>query len=617
MPRSTLSRRSLLQAAAASLPLLALAESAWPENIPSQPLEEFPYSAVRVTGSRQLAQRENVTQILMGLDEDSLLQPFRQMAGQPAPGVSLGGWYEYKADYNYHHDDAGLSPGSTLGQWISALARLHAATGETSSPFSQRVHRLTSLLNASISADFFARTRFPAYTYDKLVCGLVDAHRLTADPNALATLDNGTAAAQTVLPGRAIDREIQWKLGADLSWMWDESYTLPENLYLASTTGAGSRYRKLAQAYLDDATYFEPLARGVNLLADKHAYSYVNALCSAMQAWFVDGSEMHLRAARNGFNLLQAQSFATGGWGPDELLRKPGSDDLAKSLTASHNGFETPCGGYAHMKLTRYLLRATRDGRYGDSMERVLHNTVLGVLPLQADGRSFYNSDYNDVATKVYSVHRWPCCSGTLPQVVSDYGINTYLHAPGEIWVNLYQPSVLETTVDATSVRIEQMTRYPQEPVILLHVTTSRPVAFALRLRIPAWSSAATLRVNGRPFELSTEDGFTVVSRRWRSGDTVELTLPMALRLEPLAANGGPPNDHLVAVLRGPLVLFLLRDPGETGPARLSREALLQAQQTGPMEWTVASSAGPRRFLPFSEIDDRPYTTYITLTPFS
>ena len=148
------------------------------------------------------------------------------------------------------------------------------------------------------------------------------------------------------------------------------------------------------------------------------------------------------------------------GWGPEELLRKRGYDEIAKSLATTHNHFETPCGSYAHMKLTRYLVRATRDGHYGDSMERVMLNTVLGVLPLQNDGRSFYHSDYNYVAKKTYSNVIWPCCSGTLPQVAADYGINSYFHDPGRVWVNLYQPSVLRWTEGGSAMTLEQIGDY-------------------------------------------------------------------------------------------------------------------------------------------------------------
>ncbi len=580
-----------------------------------RPLAEFGYDQVTVSGRLQMAQRENVTAVLMGLDEDSLMKPFREMAGRPGPGTSLGGWYEYKADYNFHHDDAGLAPGATFGQWMSGLARLYAQTRFGDAPgddaMRARVARWHDLLRKNISSAYFAQSRFAGYDLDKLVCGLMDAHRLASDGAAFTTLGQVTDAALPSLPGHAVDREVQWKLGADLSWMWDETYTLPENLYLVSALGAGDRYRKLAEAYLDDKTYFEPLSRGLNVLADKHAYSYVNALCSAMQAYLVGGSAMHLRAATQGFAMLEQQSFATGGWGPDEVLRKPGYDELAKSLVSTHNSFETACGSYAHMKLTRYLLRATRDGRYGDSMERVMQNTVLGALPLRANGESFYYADYNVIGKRVYSVHRWPCCSGTLPQVVADYGINTYLRETGAVWVNLYQPSTLRWQEGASTLTLEQMGDYPETGEVTLRVTASRPAHFALRLRIPAWAgSDSSLLVNGRPLAIAAQDGFTSVQRTWRTGDIVKLNLAMSLRLEALPANGGPAHPEAVALMWGPLVLFAVREPGETGALELTSEALLHAERTGPREWMVG---GTRRMVPFTDVGERSYTTYLKL----
>ena len=609
-----LSRRQFIRttAVAAAFPVAAFAE-----ETAERPLEEVGYDQVAVHGDVQTALRENVTGILMGFDEASLLKPFLEMAGKPAPGVELGGWYAWRPNYDRHHDDAGFAPGHSFGQWVSAMARLSTAShvgnsGEAS--LGERADRLNSALGACISPAFFASTRFPAYTLDKLVCGLFDGHRLLGDKTAYDTLDRVIDAAKPSLPGHAIDREEQWKIGADISYMWDESFTLPENLLLARKDGANPNCSQLGIDYLLDKTYFEPLSRGVNVLSDKHAYSYVNALCSAMQAWFALGSQMHLEAAKNGFDLLQQQSFATGGWGPEELLRKPGIGDLTKSVVASHNGFETPCGGYAHMKLTRYLLRATRDGMYGDSMEAVLHNAVLGSLPLQASGLSFYNSDYNVMAKRSYSVHQWPCCSGTLPQVVADLGINTYLREPGAVWVNLYQPSVLRWTEHGHAVVLEQTGSYPLESTVKLRITTTGPSDFALKLRIPAWvRHQATLTINGVRSPIAVTGGFTTISRRWRSGDRVELNLPMPLRLEPFPAVDGPLKQPVAALMRGPLVLFAVRTAGETGVLRVPEDALLKAQQSGPATWTVNTPTGTRDFVPFTAIGDRNYTTYVTL----
>src|SRR5665213_525203 len=404
-------------------------------------LQEFGYSDVVLASGPHQKQLEETHDVLMGLSDDSLLKPFRQMAGMSAPGEELGGWYLYDPLYDERHEDAGFAPGSTFGQWVSALARYYAITG--SQDTRERVLRLNRLYAKTISGDFYVKNRFPAYCYDKLVCGLIDSHSFAHDPDAFAILNHTTAAAVPHLPGHAVDREQSWRPGKGNSYRWDESYTMPENLFLAYQRGAGAQYRDFAMQYLDDKTYFDPLAAGENVLGGKHAYSYVNALSSAMQAYMTVGSEKHLRAAKNAFVMLRAQSFATGGWGADELLRAPGSGEVDASLTKSHNSFETPCGSYAHFKLTRYLLRVTHDSHYGDSMEQVMYNTVLGAKPLQPDGRAFYYSDYSFKGRKVYSNHIWPCCSGILPQVATDYRINTYFRDVQGIYVNLYIPSTL------------------------------------------------------------------------------------------------------------------------------------------------------------------------------
>ena len=406
---------------------------------------------------------------------------------------------------------------------------------------------------------------------------------------------------------------VQWSMGKDPSYMWDESYTMPENLYLAANAGAGAGYRRMARAYLEDESFFRPLARGENTLSDRHAYSYMNALCSGMQAYLSDGSTMHLQAAKNAFAMVEAQSFVTGGWGPDELFRKPGYDQLAESLTKTHNSFEGPCGSYAHTKLTRYLLRATQDGRYGDSMERVIHNAALGSLPLLPDGHAFYYADYNVMAKQIYSVHRWPCCSGTQPQLAADYGINGYLQEQGAVWVNLYQPSALRWTEGATAVMLEQATDYPRNGRTELRFTTAAtPVPLRLMLRIPAWTGGtAEIAVNGEQQALRVEKGFARVQRVWRQGDVVTLTLPMELRLEALPNNGGLLHTDTLALLRGPQVLFAVRDPWESGTLSLSAGAMLRAEQTGESEWTVPTATGARKFVPWTSLGTRMYTTYV------
>ena len=90
-----------------------------------------------------------------------------------------------------------------------------------------------------------------------------------------------------------------------------------------------------------------------------------------------------------------------------------------------------------------------------------MYNTVLGAKPMLADGHAFYYADYNFSGKKVYADHRFPCCSGTLPQVATDYRINSYFHDGRGVFVNLYLPSTLRWRHDGVSVTLRQQGDYP------------------------------------------------------------------------------------------------------------------------------------------------------------
>jgi DUF1680 family protein len=597
--RTFLQSSSLATAGAVTFPLLI--PTAGATLLGQRPLKEFGYGDVTLNSDLHEKQLQQTHAVLMELSEDSLLKPFRQMAGQPAPGADLGGWYHFDPDYNPNTVDDGFAPAATFGQWVSALARSYAITGSPATR--EKVLRLNRLYAKTISGDFYEKNRFPAYCYDKLVCGLIDSHQYVGDPDAFPILERTTNTALPHLPGKAVEHGRRWRQNPAEGYTWDESYTISENLFLAYQRGAGDRYRALGSQYLDDE-YYDPLAEGRNVLAGRHAYSYVNSLCSAMQAYLTLGSAKHLRAARNAFDMLTEQSFATGGWGPGEVLRAPGSGDVAASLTQNHDSFETPCGSYAHFKLTRYLLRVTRDSRYGDSMERVMYNTVLGAKPLLSDGSTFYYSDYNFHGRKIYKKNHWPCCSGTLPQVAADYRINSYFCDDDGLYVNLYIPSTLRWTQAGAQASMTQSSQYPFEGRVKFDLTISKTTAFAIHLRIPVWAEGASVLVNGKAVPATGATGkFLTIRRPWKKGDYIELDLPMRLRLEAIDAQ----HPRTVALLCGPLVMFAITD---LAPAVTARQ-LLAARKIGPQLWQVEAAGGKFSMLPFTAIADQPYSTYL------
>ena len=529
---------------------------------------------------------------LLSMDEDALLKPFRSAAGLPAPGEDLGGWYNASPRFDPPRDMHGFIPGHSLGQYISGLARAYAITADDKTR--QKVHRLVAGLAPAITPHFYAGYPLPAYTFDKLNIGLLDAHTFAGDSQALPTLNRVLDAALPHLPEKALTRpEMAARPHPNVAYTWDESYTLPENLYLAWRRGAGDRYRTLARSYLLDADYFDPLARGENVLPGRHAYSHVNALSSALQAYLVDGDQKHLQAARNGFDFVLAQSFATGGWGPNEAFVVPGSGALGDSLSSTHASFETPCGAYGHFKAARTLLSITGDSRYGDSLERALYNTVSGALPMKPDGTAFYYADYNAMGSRTYFEYRCPCCSGTLGQVVADYGMSSYLLDERGVFVNLYLPSRVSWRQHGRLITLQQSTAYPLTSDIELIVSTATPEAFSVSLRVPAWAgSNSSVTVNGKRAQVAP-GGFHEIRRSWRDGDRIELTLERPLRLE--AVDDKHPN--LVAVMQGPLALFAV---GERFlPIRHSDLFSVRQTATGSSEWRLVTADGMQSFRPY------------------
>jgi DUF1680 family protein len=531
---------------------------------------------------------------LLAMDDDALLKPYRIAAGLPAPGEDLGGWYNASSSFDPPRDMHGFIPGHSLGQYISSLARAYAVTGDPATQ--QKVQRLVAGFASTITPHLYDGYPLPAYLFDKINIGLIDAHALAASAGALPALNLALDAALPHLPEKALTRpQMEARPHPNAAYTWDESYTLPENLYLAWRRGAGARFHALAARYLLDADYFDPLARGDNVLPGKHAYSHVNALSSAMQAWLVDGNPMHLKAAQNGLDFVLAQSFATGGWGPNEGFVVPGAGALGESLAGTHASFETPCGAYGHFKIARSLLCVTGDPRYGDSMERVLYNTVLGALPMKPDGTAFYYSDYNSSGSKKYFEYRCPCCSGTLGQIVADYGITAYALGERGAIVNLYVPSRLSWQQRGRALTLTQATSYPLDSLIDITVGSVSPETFSVSLRIPAWAGpGTTIAINGQRVSAPVIAGTLHELRRsWRDGDRITLELDRSLRLESVDEQ----HPDLLAVMAGPLALFAL---GERFLPFTRRDLMaIRQSAAGAADWQVATADGVQTFRPY------------------
>ncbi|MDR3793455.1 MAG: glycoside hydrolase family 127 protein [Terracidiphilus sp.] len=588
---TSISRRTFLAGAAAAA-VAAQSPLARAASAPVQSFEEFPLGAVQLTGGPLKQQYDRTHATYLALDSGRLLKVYRQRAGLPAPDADMGGWY----------DAGGFVPGHTLGQYISGLARIGKATGDQACH--EKVHQLVEGFATTLGsknqvfAGPNAEKLWPCYILDKHLQGLVDAYESSGVAEARALLPRVFQGALPFIPEKGRDR-----IGKK-DPPYDETFIMPETLFAAHELTGDPVFRQRALTYLLDREFFDPLARGENVLPGQHAYSHAIALSSAGKAHLVLRDEKYLRAMQTAAHLLETdQQYASGGWGPNETFIEPHKGQLYQSLGTTEDHFETPCGSYAALKLARYLLCATGDAHYADSLERVLFNTLLAVKDPDSDGSYPYYSTYGGRARKVYYQKKWPCCSGTLVEGVADYVRDLYFHSLDGIAIAFYAPSELRWTRHGSPLTLTQETAYPLDSTISLKIGCAAPSAFALRLRIPAWTAGKhTITVNGAPVHPPIEKGFALLHRTWMNGDKVTLNLPLDFRTEPI----DDLHPNTVALMRGPLLYVQLNPP--TGSERLANlDALRALDKTSGV---FAEQKNARVHVPFYFVQNETYTTY-------
>jgi DUF1680 family protein len=192
--------------------------------------------------------------------------------------------------------------------------------------------------------------------------------------------------------------------------------------------------------------------------------------------------------------------------------------------------------------------------------------------------------------------------------LAADYPISACFTDPRGIYVNLYVQSRIEWRQGSAACRLSIATQYPYASAVTMNLQLSQPRNFALRLRIPAWATGASVFINGKRSAAPMPGTFAGIEREWRTGDRIELDLPLRQRLQAVDAE----HPNLVALLSGPLVLMRILDEQPTGTATLSRSELLAAERVpgNKREWTVSHNAEQLQLRAFADIDAQRYSAY-------
>jgi len=202
------------------------------------------------------------------------------------------------------------------------------------------------------------------------------------------------------------------------------------------------------------------------------------------------------------------------------------------------------------------------DASLGDRLERVAFNALPGTFTDDMWAHQ-YNQESNQVEC---SLHRKPwttdgpesnlyglepnfgCCTANFHQGWPKFAASLWMAShDGGLVAAAYSPCEVQTTVNNTAVSLREETEYPFRGTVRITVNPSSPTDFPLRLRVPEWASGATIHINGEAQPAPAVARFARIARTWKSGDVVELRLPLAPRL----LSG---YQESVSIERGPLV---------------------------------------------------------------
>jgi hypothetical protein len=523
--------------------------------------------------------------------------------------------------------------GHSLGHYLSGCSMMYQTTGDTA--FLSRVNYIVDELKKLQDADgdgyigAFPNGKkvfeeevakgnirsqgfdlngiwAPFYTQHKVMAGLRDAYRLCGSKTALEVEKRFAGWIGTIVTPLD-DEQVQKMLHCEHGGI---SETLAD---LYADTG-DEKYLKLSRIFYQKS-FLDPMKEGKDVLPGKHCNTNIPKLIALSRLYELTGDTSDRKAAEFFWStVVNHHSYVTGGNGNNEYFGP--ADKLRDRLG---DGTTESCNVYNMLKLTGHLFEWEGSAEAADFYERALFNHILSTQNPE-DGHVTYNLSLDMGGFKDFQDPEWfTCCIGTGMENHSKYGENIYYHNNNELF--LFQLIASELTWKEKGVTVVQTTNYPEEHGTTLVFSCDAPVQITLQVRYPSWAeNGLEILVNGKKERIrETPGSFIPVTRKWKSGDRVEIKMPFTLRLEPM-----PDDSNRVAVMYGPLVMA-----GDLGPVKDSASTdamyvpVLMTENRDPNKWmkpvegkvntfVTVNTGRPREveMKPFYSVYNRRYSIY-------
>lgn len=246
-----------------------------------------------------------------------------------------------------------------------------------------------------------------------------------------------------------------------------------------------------------------------------------------------------------------------------------GADENARpGYSGPRQGAET-CSMVEIMHSDELLLTITGDAVWADRAEEVAFNSLPAAMTPDLKGLHYLTAPNmvqldrvskapmveNDGDMLSYRGDYYRCCQHNVAFGWPYYAEHLWMVTQDDgLAVVLYGASTVTAKVsDGTEVRIAEKTDYPFGETVELRLSVPKAVTFPLVLRVPAWCSAPSIQINGKPTEAKTRASQWIELRKvWNDGDVVRLELPMQVTVKTWQK-----NNNAVSLYRGPLAYSL------------------------------------------------------------
>jgi uncharacterized protein len=298
-------------------------------------------------------------------------------------------------------------------------------------------------------------------------------------------------------------------------------------------------------------------------------------------------------------NVVDKKIYVQGGVGAVGDGERFGENYELPNSTA----YNETCAAIANVYWNHRMFLLHGDSKYFDILEKSLYNALLSGVGM--DGKSFFYTNameirnsykHTDMEAERSGWFTCSCCPTNITRLIPSVPGYMYATRDNTVYINLFASSASVVTLEDNEVQLIQENNYPWEGDLKFTVNPRREAEIKLMVRLPGWAQgtaipsdlyrfadgaieAIPVRVNGKNIRYTTEKGYAVLSRSWKKGDVVEVTLPMNIKRivsnEKLKDNMGK-----TALQRGP-VIYCAEWPdnnGKTGNLVLPMEAVVTAE---------------------------------------